>query len=60
MVGVAYLLIYPLGRFSLEFLRGDQRMRWAGLSVAQWVSMALFAGGLVLWGVLRRRAQESA
>ncbi len=63
LVGVVYLLVYPVGRFSIEFLRGDHRIRWAGLSVAQWVSIGLFIVGLVLWRVLRRsgtRTQEAA
>ncbi len=54
-VGAVYLLLYPVGRFALEFLRGDHRVRWAGLSVAQWVSIALFAAGWGLWWWLRPR-----
>lgn len=54
MVGVTYLLIYPVGRFLIEFLRGDYRLRWVGLSVAQWVSIALFAAGCTFWCLLRR------
>lgn len=54
MVGVGYLLGYPAGRFAFEFLRGDFRIRWAGLSVAQWLSIALFATGAGLWLGLTR------
>lgn len=44
-----YLMLYPPVRFAVEFLRGDPRMRWAGLSVAQWASLALFLLGAALW-----------
>ena len=54
-----YLLYYSLLRFSLEFLRGDERGRLlsSALSPSQWVS--LFAGltaAIVLWkrGVVER------
>lgn len=63
MVGVVYLLLYPIGRFLLEFLRGDDRIRWGAFSVAQWVSIGLFVAGLVLWRLLphcpRRSEQEA-
>ncbi|MCX7819993.1 MAG: prolipoprotein diacylglyceryl transferase [Kiritimatiellae bacterium] len=49
----AYLLLYPPVRFILEFLRGDQRVSWGGLHVAQWVSLVLFAVGLCLAWVWR-------
>jgi phosphatidylglycerol:prolipoprotein diacylglycerol transferase len=53
-----YLLIYPLGRFSLEFLRGDSRMRCGGLSVAQWFSVALFVVGIGFLATLRSRGSR--
>ena len=43
-----YLLLYPTARFLLEFLRGDIRLRWLGLTVAQAISLVLFAIGLAL------------
>jgi phosphatidylglycerol:prolipoprotein diacylglycerol transferase len=58
-----YLLGYAAGRFLLEPLRGDARMRWLGLSVAQLVSLALLAGGglLLAWsrGNARRARTEA-
>jgi phosphatidylglycerol---prolipoprotein diacylglyceryl transferase len=50
-----YLLTYPIGRFLLEFLRGDERLRWGALSVAQCISLALLAGGVLLWLLVSRR-----
>jgi len=58
MVGAVYLLVYPVGRFLIEYLRGDHRVRWLGCSVAQWVSIALFAAGLGLLWALRRWAKR--
>jgi phosphatidylglycerol:prolipoprotein diacylglycerol transferase len=54
-VFIAYLLCYPVGRFLLEFTRGDPRMTWLGLTVAQEISIALFAAGCALWLLLPRR-----
>jgi phosphatidylglycerol:prolipoprotein diacylglycerol transferase len=54
IVLAAYLLTYPIGRFCLEFLRGDARLRWGGFSVAQELSLALVALGAGLWGYARR------
>jgi len=56
LVAGLYLLLYPVGRFIIEFFRGDPRGSWLGLSTSQWVSLAVFAAG-VAWvlHVLRRR-----
>jgi len=43
-----YFLLYPFARFWLEFLRGDERMTWMGLSVAQLVSIILILIGIIL------------
>ena len=44
-VTAAYLLLYSAWRFWAETLRGDERVLWLGLSVAQVLSMALFVAG---------------
>ena len=54
-----YLLTYPVGRFLLEFFRGDERLHWLHLDVAQEISIALFAIGAVLWFVLRAKARKA-
>ncbi len=54
-----YLLTYPVGRFLLEFFRGDERLHWLHLDVAQEISIALFVVGAVLWFVLRAKAGKS-
>lgn len=54
-----YLVLYPVGRFALEFLRGDQRLRWAGLTAAQVISTGLFgAGAILLARIWTRRGRE--
>ncbi len=55
-----YLMLYPLGRFLLEFVRGDDRIRLYGFSVAQYASLFLFAAGLALWFSLPRQAPAKA
>lgn len=55
-IAVVYLLVYPFGRFLFELLRGDERMRIAGLSIAQIISILLFSGGLMLLAVLQKRS----
>lgn len=53
-----YLMIYPPGRFLVEFLRGDERLRWLGLDAAQGISVLLLIAGAALWVMLRRRPGE--
>lgn len=46
----AYLIGYGAWRFLIEFLRGDPRMPGLfALNAAQTLSLALVAGGLLLW-----------
>lgn len=47
------LVAYAPGRFLLELLRADSRGALLGLSTSQWISIALFAAGLVLMRRLR-------
>lgn len=50
-----YLIAYPAGRFMLEFLRGDDRIRFGNLDIAQYASIGLMIFGLLLWTLLLRR-----
>ena len=47
-----YLILYPLGRFLLEFWRGDERLQWLGMNVAQELSLVLLASGVLIWFLL--------
>ncbi len=45
-----FLATYAVGRFAIEFLRGDQDRGLAlGLSTAQWVSVAIVAALAAVW-----------
>ena len=58
MIVGLYFLIYPVGRFILEFFRGDDRTYAAGFSVAQWIGLALLTIGVgfVTWSLRYGRA----
>lgn len=49
-----YLVLYALLRFSIEFLRGDQEIWWAGLTLQQVISILAFIVGLLLMGKGKR------
>jgi len=48
-----FLVLYPIGRFLLEFLRGDERLRWMGMNVAQLFSLLLLILAFILWRLAR-------
>ncbi len=50
-----YLMSYPVIRFLLEFIRGDDRMRAGGLDVAQLISLSLILIGIILWIFTRKK-----
>lgn len=45
-----YLILYSIGRFLVEFLRGDPRGTVGVLSTSQFICIFIFAGGLILMG----------
>lgn len=56
-----YLLTYPVGRFILEFWRGDEYRGYVfGLSTSQFISIILFAGAALyfIFAPKRASAQE--
>ena len=55
-----YLMTYPLIRFLLEFIRGDDRMQIdGGLDVAQIISLALLLIGVTLWRFTQKRVKTT-
>jgi phosphatidylglycerol:prolipoprotein diacylglycerol transferase len=48
------MIVYPLTRWPIESLRGDEPALLAGMTLAQLISAALLACGLVLWLRLNR------
>jgi len=53
-VFVAFLILYALGRFCLEFLRADDRGGLLGLSTSQWIGLVLVVAGVALHRWLSR------
>ena len=49
------MIVYPLTRWPLEAVRGDEPAIFAGMTLSQNISVALFACGLALWFGLRGR-----
>jgi len=54
-----YLIVYPIGRFFFEMTRGDERMKWMGLTVAQEISIFLLLFGCLLWVVVSPRGEPA-
>lgn len=54
---LTYLISYSLGRFLLEFLRGDAvRGTYGIFSTSQWISLVILAG-VGIWFLFRRRGK---
>jgi len=53
--GALYLLLYAVGRFFVEFFRGDQRGAVGALSTSQFISIFIFAAAIGLLLYNRRR-----
>lgn len=49
-----YLLSYSVLRFGIEFFRIDSD-KWASLTVAQWGSLLIIMGGVIIGLILKRR-----
>ena len=50
-----YLILYPVGRFVIEYFRGDQ-LPWLGpLTLHQVLSVVFILVGILLYGICRRR-----
>lgn len=54
-VTLLYLVLYPVGRFLLEFLRGDQAFFLDSLTVHQLLSLGFIGIGIFLYGICRFR-----
>jgi phosphatidylglycerol---prolipoprotein diacylglyceryl transferase len=53
------MIAYPITRWPLEMLRGDEPAIFAGMTLSQNISVALFASGLVVWFWLRKSANST-
>ena len=55
------LLTYPVTRFLIEFLRGDELGKFhTALTISQWVSIGLFSFGLVYLAWLINRPEKGS
>jgi phosphatidylglycerol:prolipoprotein diacylglycerol transferase len=52
------MVTYPLTRMLIEYLRNDERVFFAGMTVSQNVSLAFLVAGLVFWYRLSRWPAE--
>ena len=48
-VGALYLILYSVGRFVIEFFRGDYRGSIGVLSTSQFISLVILAIGIILF-----------
>ncbi len=49
------MLAYPFTRFLIEYLRNDEGVFFAGLTISQNISVGLFLGGVAYWFWLSRQ-----
>lgn len=54
----AYLFLYGLARFSIEFLRGDPRVYIGPLSLPQWFSILAMAGAVSMLIFLHKKEEK--
>jgi len=47
-VAASYFLLYPVGRFVIEFFRGDNQVILLNLTLNQWISLGFALSALVL------------
>ena len=60
-VFLAMAMLYGAWRFTIEFMRGDERPVWiAGLSYSQVVSLVAAGAAAVAFWLIRKRAPEAA
>ncbi|WP_276911627.1 prolipoprotein diacylglyceryl transferase [Dubosiella newyorkensis] len=58
-VGLWYLFAYSIGRFIIEYFRGDLvRGEIGSFSTSQIISLLLFASALILWFILKKREKR--
>ena len=49
-----YMICYSVGRFLIEYLRNDPRGTVGIFSTSQFISLIMFAGGVILWFVFKK------
>jgi phosphatidylglycerol:prolipoprotein diacylglycerol transferase len=57
VIGVL-MLTYPFSRFVIEYLRNDEAVFYAGMTISQTISVALFVGACLYWAWLSTLPKE--
>jgi phosphatidylglycerol:prolipoprotein diacylglycerol transferase len=57
---LAFLALYAVLRFALEYLRDDDRGALLGLSTSQLIGVAILAGCVAVWARLARGRAPAA
>jgi phosphatidylglycerol:prolipoprotein diacylglycerol transferase len=52
------MLTYPITRFAIEYLRNDEGVFFAGMTISQTISVALLLGGFAYWAWLSTLPRE--
>ena len=60
VIATAYFIIYPAGRFVLEFFRGDNAAVFGNLTVPQWTSLLIMCVTLFLYFYGTKRIRRSS
>ncbi len=60
LVATAYFVLYPLGRFVLEFFRGDNVSIFLGFTIPQWMSLLIMFVTLFLYFYGTKRIHRSS
>jgi phosphatidylglycerol:prolipoprotein diacylglycerol transferase len=58
-VMILLMITYPITRFLVEFFRGDAGGLYVGLTISQYMSIAIFVAGLYAWTRLSRWSSGS-
>lgn len=56
---LGYALLYSVGRFSVEYLRGDNARLLSGLTMSQWMSAVVFVAAILIFGLRYRKWKMS-
>jgi phosphatidylglycerol:prolipoprotein diacylglycerol transferase len=58
-IALAFLVLYAVLRFGLEFLRADDRGLFLGVSTSQWISIVIVGAALVIGQKLALRTRRA-
>ncbi len=59
-VAAAYMILYGIGRFLIEFLRDDYRGSVGILSTSQFISLGIIAAGILMYVLVGRKKSDTS